>query len=138
MKTNAGLWIDHREAIIVKLMDKGVETKRIQSTAEKQLRREGEPDHGPFESQLVPADDSRQREYTGQLARYYDAIISYLHDSGSILIFGPGETKGELKKRFEKHAVGQRLITLETTDKMTEAQIVDMVQHHFQSGPPKK
>ena len=138
MKINAGLWIDHREAIIVKLMDKGVETRRIQSTAEKQLRREGEPDHGPFESQLVPADDSRQREYTGQLTRYYDAIISYLRDAGSILIFGPGETKGELKKRFEKHAVGQRLITLETTDKMTEAQIVDMIQHHFQSEPLKK
>jgi len=137
-KTSAGLWIDHREAVIVKLMGKGVETKRIHSNSEKQLRREGEPDHGRFEYQLVPADDSRQREYTGELARYYDAIISYLHDTGSIFIFGPGETKGELKKRFEKHPVSQRLITLETTDKMTEAQIVEMVQHHFQSEPPKK
>ena len=134
-KANAGLWIDHREAIIVKLMDQGFEIKRIQSAAEKQLRREGEPDHGPFESQLVPADDSRQREYSGQLARYYDAIVSSLQDSGSILIFGPGETKGELKKRFEKHPVGQRLITLETTDKMTEAQIVARVQQHFQADP---
>jgi len=134
MKTNAGLWIDHREAIIVKLMDKGFETKCIQSTSEKQPRRSGEPDSGPFEPQLVPADDSRQREYTGQLAHYYDAIISYLHDSGSILIFGPGETKGELRKRFEKQANSQRLITLETADKMTDAQIVAMVQHHFQFG----
>jgi hypothetical protein len=138
MKTNAGLWIDHREAVVVKLMDKGVEIKRIQSTVEKQLRREGEPDHGPFESQLVPADDSRQREYTGQLSRYYDAIISYLHDCGAILIFGPGESKGELKKRFEKHPVSERLITVETTDKMTEAHIVAKVQQHFQSEPPKK
>jgi len=137
-KNNAGLWIDHREAVIVKLVDKGVETKRIQSSAEKQLRREGEPDHGPFESQLVPADDSRQREYTGQLAHYYDAIISYLHDSGSILIFGPGETKGELKKRFEQHPLGQRLITLETTDKMSESQIVARVQRHFQSDLAKQ
>jgi hypothetical protein len=138
MKTNAGLWIDHREAIIVKLMDKGIETKRILSKAEKQPRRSGEPNNGPFEPQLVPADDSRQREYSGQLARYYDAIISLLRDAGSILIFGPGETKGELKKRFEKHAIGQRLIVLETTDKMTEAKIVAMVQHHFESEPPKK
>jgi hypothetical protein len=136
-KANAGLWIDHREAIIVKLVDKGVETRRIQSAAEKQLRREGDPDHGRFESQLVPADDSRQREYTGELTRYFDAIISYLHDSGSIFIFGPGETKGELKKRFEKHPLCQRLITLETTDKMTEQQIVAKVQHHFQSEPSK-
>ena len=136
MKKNAGLWIDHREAIIVVLTDTGAETKRIQSTAEKQPRRSGEPDHGSFESREVPADDSRQRAYTGQLARYYDAIISHLRNSESILIFGPGETKGELKARFEKHPSIPRIIVLETTDKMTEPQIVAMVQHHFHGDPP--
>jgi len=138
MKTNAGLWIDHREAIIVKLMDNGTETRRIPSSAERQPRRSGEPDHGRFESQQVLADDSRQREYTGQLARYYDAIILYLRDCGSILVFGPGETKGELKKRFEKQGGVQHLIVLETTDKMTEGQIVAMVQQHFQSDSQKR
>jgi hypothetical protein len=34
-------WIDHREAIIVVLTEKGEETKRIESTVEKQLRRSG-------------------------------------------------------------------------------------------------
>jgi hypothetical protein len=135
IKTNAGLWIDHREAIIVVLKSTGAETERIQSTVEKQLRRSGEPDHGRFEYQEVPADDSRQREYTGHLARYYDAIISRLRDSESILIFGPGETKGELKKRFERHPDASRTITLETADKMTEPQIVAMVRHHFQRDP---
>jgi hypothetical protein len=136
IKTNAGIWIDHREAIIVVLNGTLEKTERIQSTVEKQLRRTGEPGQGRFESQEVPADDSRQREYTGQLARYYDAIISRLRDSESILIFGPGETKGELKKRFERHLDASRTITLETTDKMTEPQIVAMVRHHFQHGPP--
>ena len=94
MKTDAGLWIDHREAVIVVLTGAGEQTKRIQSTVERQVRRAGAANSGPFEAQEVPADDSRQREYTGDLARYYDAIIAYLHDAGSILIFGPGETKG--------------------------------------------
>jgi len=138
VKTNAGLWVDHREAIIVKLSDQGMETKHIVSMAEKQPRRLGEPGKGPFEPQLVPADDSRQREYSGQLARYYDAIISHLHDAASILICGPGETKGELKKRFEKNGIGRRLIVLETTDRMTEAQVVALVQHHFDSEPVRK
>ena len=138
MKTNAGLWIDHREAVIVVLTGTGEETKRIRSAVEKQLRRSGEPDHGSFESREVPADDSRQREYTGQLARYYDAIISPLRDAGSILIFGPGETKSELKKRFEQHPSAPRTIVLETTDKMTEPQIVAMVRHHFHRDPPRQ
>jgi hypothetical protein len=31
MKAKVGLWIDHREAIIVVLTEKGEETKRIES-----------------------------------------------------------------------------------------------------------
>jgi len=132
MKTNAGLWIDHREAIIVELTDTEPKIEHLHSTAEKQLRRSGEPGHGRFESQEVPADDSRQREYTGQLARYYDAIVARLHNAESILIFGPGETKGELQKRFDKHPDASRTVKLQTTDKMTEAQIVAKVVDHFQ------
>jgi len=140
MKTDAGLWIDHREAVIVVLTGAGEQTKRIQSTVEKQLRRAGAAESRSFEAQEVPADDSRQSKYTGDLARYYDAIIAYLRDAGSILIFGPGETKGELKKRFEKHPSGvpARTIELATTDEMTEPQIVAMVRHHFQRDLPRQ
>jgi hypothetical protein len=100
LKAEAGLWVDHREALIVVLSETGEETKRIQSNVQKQLRRTGEPSTGRFEYQEVPADDSRQRAYTGYLARYYDEIVAYLRNAGAVLIFGPGEAKGELKKRF--------------------------------------
>jgi len=33
------------------------------------------------------------------------------------LIFGPGEAKGELKKRFEKAKAGTQIVTMETDDK---------------------
>ena len=131
MKTNAGLWIDHREAIIVVLSETGEETKHIQSTVEKQLRRSGEPSNGSFEAQEVPADDSQERAYTLHLTHFYDEIISYLGDAGSILIFGPGEAKGELKKRFQKHKSGTRTIAVETAGKMTQPQVVAQVRHHF-------
>ncbi len=131
LKAEAGLWIDHREAFIVVLSKTGEVTKRIQSSVEKQPRRAGEPSTGRFEDQSVPADDSRQREYTGHLAHYYDEIISHLRDAGAVLIFGPGEAKGELKKRFEKEKAAAQLITMETADKMTDPQIVAHVRHHF-------
>jgi hypothetical protein len=130
-KAEAGVWIDHREAVIVVLSKTGEETKRIQSGVEKQLRRTGEPATGRFEYQGVPADDSQQREQTGHLARYYDEIVAHLRDAGAVLIFGPGEAKGELKKRFENVKALARLVTTETTDKMTEPQIVAFVRHHF-------
>lgn len=134
MKTinaNAGLWIDHREAVIVLLSETGEQTKRIQSTAEKQLRRSGETSKGSFEAQQVPSDDSREREYTGHLVHYYDEIIACLRDAGSIVIFGPGEAKGELKKRFKKHKNDMRTIVVETADKMTEPQVAAHVRHYF-------
>ena len=137
-KAEAGLWIDHREAVIVVLSKSGEQTKRIQSSAETQLRRSGEPSIGRFEYQAVPSDDSRQREYTGHLARFYDEIISFLRDAGTVLIFGPGEAKGELKKRFEKAKAGTRIVTAETDDKMTEPQIVAHVRHHFCHEPARQ
>jgi len=131
LKAEVGLWLDHREALIVVLSKIGEEAKRIQSNAQKQLRRTGEPSIGRFEYQEVPADDSRQRAYSGYLERYYDEIVAYLRDAGAILIFGPGEAKGELKKRFEKECPGAHIVTMETTDKMAEPQIVAHIRHHF-------
>ena len=38
MKKKIGLWIDHREAVIVALTDKGEQITHIKSDAEKQIR----------------------------------------------------------------------------------------------------
>ena len=95
MKTKVGLWIDQRKAIIVAITDKGEETGLIVSKVEKQLQRSGDsPLKGPYESQKVPATDSRQKTFTGHLNIYYEAVIAGLRDAESILIFGPGEAKG--------------------------------------------
>src|ERR1035441_10376849 len=117
LKAEAGVWINHREAVIVVLSKTGEETRRIQSSAERQPRRSGKPSTGRFEYQAVPSDDSRQREYTGHLARYYDEIISFLRDAGTVLIFGPGEAKGELKKRFEKDKTGAQTVTMRSEER---------------------
>jgi hypothetical protein len=132
MKTKVGLWIDHRKAIIVTVSDKGEEVGLIVSKVEKQLQRSGDsPLKGRYESLKVPADDSRQRMLTGHLNIYYEAVIAGLRDAESILIFGPGEAKDELKKRLEKSKLGGRIIGVETVDKMTDRQIAKKVRQYF-------
>jgi len=132
MRTKVGLWIDHRKAIIVAVTDKGEETRLIVSKAEKQLQRSGDsPLNGRYESHKVPADDSRQRTFTGHLNIYYEAVIACLRDAESILIFGPGEAKGELKKRLEKSKLGGHIVGIETVDKMTDRQIATKVRQYF-------
>jgi hypothetical protein len=132
MRTKVGLWIDHRKAVIVVVTDIGEETKLIISKVEKQLRRSGgSPLKGRYEALQVPADDSREREFTGHLNIYYDAVIACVRDAEAILIFGPGEAKGELKKRLESKELRGRIIGIETADKMTDGQIAAKVRQHF-------
>jgi hypothetical protein len=133
MKTTVGLWIDHRKAIIVAVTDKGEETGLVISKAEKQLRRSGDsPLKGSYESSQVPASDRRQRALTGYLNIYYDAVIASIRDAESILIFGPGDAKGELKKRLKRNNLGGRIVSIETVDKMTDRQISAKVRQYFQ------
>jgi hypothetical protein len=132
MRTNVGLWIDHRKAVIVTISEEGDETKLIYSKVEKQLRRSGgSPLKGRYEEQQVPADDSRQRAFTGHLNIYYDAVIASIREAESILIFGPGEAKDELKKRLEANHLGNRIVGMETVDKMTDRQIAARVRQEF-------
>jgi stalled ribosome rescue protein Dom34 len=138
MKSNAGLWIDHREALIVVLKASGEETKRIQSAAERQPRRLSEPSDGTFKGHQAPSDDARQNEFQGQLAHYYAEVVAHLQDAGAILIFGPGEAKGELRKQFDKHKSETRSITVESADKMTEHEVAARVRHHFQEDAARR
>ena len=133
MSKRVGLWIDRRKAVVVVVTDEGEEVVQIMSGLEKQLRRSGgSPLEGPYEPLQVPADDSRERAYTGHLNIYYDEIFSKIRDAEAILIFGPGEAKGELKERLESNNLGGRIIGIETVDKMTDHQIAAKVREYFQ------
>jgi len=132
MRTQVGLWIDHRKAVIVAVTDQGEEIRLIISKVEKQPRRSGDsPLKGPYESLLAKADDSHYKSFTGHLNTYYDAVIKYLRDAESILIFGPGAAKDELKKRLERENLGERIESIEAVDKMTDRQIAAKVRRRF-------
>ena len=132
MRTKVGVWIDHKKAIVVAVTDKGEEIGLVISMVEKHLQRSGDsPLKGRYESKKVPADDSRQRTFTENLNIYYDAVIASIRNAESILIFGPGEAKGELKQRLEKNKLGGRIVGIETVDKMTDRQISAKIRQYF-------
>jgi hypothetical protein len=131
MNTIAGLWIDHKKAVIVVVTDKGEEIKLIISKVEKQPGRSGGVrTTAPYEQQVL-ADDSLERVFMGHLNIYYDAVISCIRDAEAILIFGPGEAKGELKKRIKRNKLSGRIEGIETVDKMTHRQIAARVRQYF-------
>jgi hypothetical protein len=126
MKNATGLWIDHSGAVIVIVSDDGEETKRIESDMEKHTRFSG-----GSRSEQGGGEDQQDRRFTGHLNAYYDAVIAHLRDAESILLFGPGEAKGELEKRLVNKGFGGRIVGIETVDKMTDRQIAAKVRQHF-------
>lgn len=127
MKRQVGLWIDHRETVIVFIGgDEGEDTRRIESGMEKQVRFSG-----GSRSEEGKAEDQRDRQFTGHLNKYYDEVVSNIRDAEAILIFGPGEAKGELEKRLANKGLSGRIVGIETVDKMTERQIDAKVRQHF-------
>jgi hypothetical protein len=132
MKMTAGLWIDHRKAVIVIISAEGERTMEISSKVEKQPGRiDGVRSTAPYEAQLVKADGSREREFTGQLSEYYEEVMAAIREADSLLIFGPGEAKGELKKHLEHAKFGGNIIAPETVDKMTDPEIAAKVRDYF-------
>jgi len=132
MKTGVGLWIDHKKAIVVAFTEEGQKIRQIMSQAEKKPWRSGEaPLKGFHASRQVPAEDSSQRIFTGLLNSYYDEVIADIRDADSILIFGPGEARNELKARLEKNNLAERIVGIEAADKMTDRQVAAKVRQHF-------
>jgi hypothetical protein len=127
MKKNIGLWIDHREAVIVELTDEGEQITRIKSDAEKQIRFAG----GSRKDGLQTTESVRGKKLDTQLGKYFDDIIAHIRDAELIQIFGPGDAKNELAKRLEDEGLKERIVAIETMDKMTDNQIAAKVREHF-------
>ena len=132
MKKEIGLWIDHREAIIVILSDGGEEIKHITSNNGKHIRYSGSShSKTPEGLKEVTSEDQRDRKFENRLNKFYDEIIASIRDSDSLQIFGPGEAKGELEKRIEHEGLKAHILAIETADKMTDRQISAKVREHF-------
>jgi hypothetical protein len=123
MKSEVGVWIDHKKAVIAIIAGGNEELKQIESNMEKHVRFSG----GAQDS----AEDQRDRRFAGHLNKYYDEVIACLRNADSILILGPGEAKGELEKRLGSEGLGERIVGIETVDKMTDRQVAARVRERF-------
>lgn len=123
MDKQVGLWIDHSKAVIVMITVTGEEIREISSDMER---------HESFTEETASSDDFledvRNRQIADQLNNYYEQVMAVVCDADTIQIFGPGEAKDELVKRFEQQGLKAHILTIETVDKMTDRQIATKVR----------
>ncbi len=134
MRKEIGIWVDHRKAVIVTIENKAAVTREVLSNMEKHVRYSGgDHENSSGDSSGSNAEDMQDRKFNNRLGNYYEALVTLIRDADSILIFGPGEAKAELKNQLVQDNLGGKIAAIETEDKMTVRQITAKVQMHFQN-----
>lgn len=134
MSVKAGVWIDHRQAVLVVLTDKGQEIRKITSD----IADTGRPSSGnAHSSHDYVSEDSQERKFEADLKVFYDQVIDGLQGAQTLLILGPGEAKVEFRKRLESKKQNGIHLDVITADKMTEGQLVAKIVQYFASEAPQ-
>ena len=133
MSHDVGIWIDHKKAVIVSASANRVTVKTLQSEVGPHTRYSERAAYlTPDGPQERGGEKTYEQRYAQHLDRYYDEVISHLGQPAALLIFGPGEAKLQLKARLSgSKALTEHLVGIETTDRMTDPQIVAKVKDHF-------
>jgi hypothetical protein len=128
MSERAGVWIDHRGAVLVFVVGEGDErVARMESGLERNWRVAGLPSDDGRES------EDRHRELAGQVAAYYDDVVHQLGACAEVFVLGPGEAKREFRKHMEAQGLGARIVAVESASRMTNLEIAAAVREHFRA-----
>jgi hypothetical protein len=133
MKKKIGIWIDHKEAILVSIGGGQTRVERIESHAESHFRPSGGwKAAGTSVAQSVSKEQKADERRKHQFHNFYQMVIKKTGKADNIFIFGPGEAKLELAKEIEKiKDQHDRVAAVEASDRLTENQIVAKVKSFF-------
>jgi hypothetical protein len=108
----------------------------VSASADRITAKTLQSDVGPHARYSGPQDAGGEKKYeerhSQHLDQYYEEVIGQLGHPEAVLIFGPGEAKRQLKARLSRStALAERIVGIETTDKLTDPQIVAKVKAHY-------
>jgi hypothetical protein len=127
MKKEVGLWIDRHKAVIVSISHREGGIQGLNSNLEKLVHFSGVNAQDGWRGNM------HDRNFLDFLTHYYDDVIAYLLTADSIQIFGPGEAKLQLEQQLRREELGDRIVKVETVEKMTDRQIELKVWQHLLS-----
>jgi len=136
MGKQAGVWIDHKRAVVITLEGDQYEVWEIRSEIEKRARfRGGARPRVPYSPQFLSGETQKDRQFIQRLRKFYAEVASALGEAEALLILGPGEAKFEFHRHLLQKRRRFREIRIEAADKMTNRQILAKVRKHFNPPP---
>ena len=133
MKKNTGLWIDHKEAVLVSIEGDQTVVQRVVSGAERHHKPSGGwKSGGTAVAQTVSNEHVDEERRKHQYNSFYQKVIELLGDSANLVIFGPGEAKVELAKAIAKLCeLHKKVAAIEACDRLTENQLIAKIKTFF-------
>ena len=131
MRTDVGVWVDHKKAVIVSIAAGEVTTTTLTSDVGAHPHFAGSQEGG--------GEKKYEQRHRAALDRYFDDVIARLGRPDALILFGPGEARLQLRERLGRSAVSPEVsVALEPADKLTDPQIVAKVKQHFGLARPAR
>lgn len=137
MKTqnNTGIWIDSKQAIIVKLNNEIQTIEKVPSGIEGRVRINGEgKQYTRMGKQFFKDEKKDEEKRKHQLTGYFKNVIEKIKDADSILIIGPAESKLGLRKAISQSSIAAKPVMVDAEDHMTDKQVTAKVKEYFNNN----
>ncbi|SNR29917.1 hypothetical protein [Lutibacter flavus] len=134
MKQNIGIWIDTKQAVIIKLSNNDHHSiKKIESNIVMRERVEGDSKKfGRFGNQYLTYEKNRLNRRTEQTNQFLKNLIKEVEMSDSIVLFGPAKMKKIFEKAIKSNMqVADKLVGVFNSELITENQMVAWVKDFY-------
>lgn len=125
MTTYTTLWIDHREARIIRIDENTFDERTL-----------GAPHHI---HRRHPKGESGAKEHPDDAKRFFRDVVRSLEGSSPILLVGPGSAKLDFFRYLHAHerTIESRVVGLETVDHPTDRQLAAHARAYFKLAPQR-
>jgi len=134
--TRVGVWIDRRQAVLVRLHHGRESVARMESSVDDDRRHADERTRTTRGRNDWVSENKTQGRWRQGLTRYIREVARVLRNTDQIYVLGPGRAKQELYKELLVCGLGERIVGVETTEKMSQRQLLAKVRSVFQVSPP--
>ncbi|MFD1294625.1 hypothetical protein ACFQ5N_12340 [Lutibacter holmesii] len=133
MKQKIGIWIDTRQAFIVKLSNDKHTVKIIESNIDTRERVEGESKkYGRFGGQYLTYEKHQQNRKKEQTNIYFKNLLKEIQTCESVVLFGPSQMKNLFEKELKNNMqFASKLVGVHSSDLLTENQTIAWVKDFY-------
>ncbi len=133
MKKNIGIWIDTKQAVVIKLSNNNHSLKKIESNIETRERVPGESKKfGRFGNQYLTYEKNRRNRRNEQTKYFLKSLLKEIENCESVVIFGPSNMKNVFAKEIKINMqYTNKLAGIANSDLLTENQMVAWVKKFY-------